>query len=398
MSNSVSTSINSYEQFEEGELRLRDDKKMDIGSFNNEISSESILNNFPVITGYYGVVLRKKKHPLFGSYWSKEYCLLQSNIFVCHELKYPYKIKKCVSVASISKCEISRMDPCIYCLVVNNNSNRDDQVGKSEVSGKRCFSCFNLKSGNFEIIKIKCKSVLDTQKWTFHINNTVKNWKLNKINVKSLYNANQFIEKTLAHELFEKMNRKLKKVALQASIHNMIWIFKQVEQRNLYISFYRMIINSITKINNEMYSESILSSSNSSTSNSVVSSEESTFKRDLLLIKRRIILFKVEQGSNHLKRFIARRMSEYWKLFVNNIKDSSTSSFGESDCMEIHYKLILKRRIFLFWRELLRIILLKDKNKQKYRKSVDSVISTGSVPYYNADDTAFHSNQSSPPK
>ncbi|OII75529.1 uncharacterized protein cubi_02050 [Cryptosporidium ubiquitum] len=388
INSSVSTSLNSYENFDDNEeLKLSGQKKIDTDNFQSEINPGNIINNFPIITGYYGVVLRKKKHPLFGSYWNKEYCLLQSNIFVCHELKYPYKIKKSISIASISKCEISKMDPCVYCLTINNNEHNS---GKSEISQIRGFSCFNFKNKKIEIIKIKCTSTLDTQKWTLYINNTLKNWRSNKNNAKNLYNANQYIEKTIAQELFEKVNRKLKKVIIQSSINNMILIFNQIQKRNFYNSFYKIKINSIINLNNKE------SESSRSTSNLSTSKNDFTFKNDLLLIKRRIILFKIEQGSNHLKRIIIKRMSEYWELFKNQIKSNLFNSYRESEFMEIHYKLIIKRRIFLFWRELLRIISLKNKdNKQKKRKSVDLIISTDSTAAYNTNDTLFHSNSSS---
>ncbi|CUV06351.1 unnamed protein product [Cryptosporidium hominis] len=384
-SNSVSTSLNSYENFDENqELKLTGEKKIEIDHFQNEISPRNIINNFPVITGYYGVVLRKKKHPLFGSYWNKEYCLLQSNIFLCHELKYPYKIKRSISIASISKCEISKMDPCVYCLTINNNEENLEKAGISQVSG---FSCFNFKSRKIEIIKIKCTSTLDTQKWNLYINNTLKNWRSNKNNTKNLYNGNQYIEKTIAQELFEKMNKKLKKIIIQSSINNMILIFRQIEKRNLYNSLYKIKINSIINSNNDIEQESI---SSKNTNYSSISNNDFTFKKDLLLIKRRIILFKIEQGSNHLKRLIIKRMSEYWKL----LKEHSLNNHEDHEFMEMHYKLILKRRIFLFWRELLRVILLKDKNfKRENRKTINSVIPKDST--ITNSNNFFHSNLSS---
>ncbi|POM85137.1 hypothetical protein CmeUKMEL1_15890 [Cryptosporidium meleagridis] len=383
-SDSVSTSLNSYENFDENqELKFTGEKKIEIDYFQNEISPRNIINNFPIITGYYGIVLRKKKHPLFGSYWNKEYCLLQSNIFLCHELKYPYKIKRSISIASISKCEISKMDPCVYCLTINNNENLE----KAGISQVNAFSCFKFRSRRIEIIKIKCTSTLDTQKWNLYINNTLKNWRTNKNNTKNLYNGNQYIEKTIAQELFENMNKKLKKIIIQSSINNMILIFRQIEKRNLYNSLYKIKINSIVNSNNDIYQESI---SSKNTNHSSISNNDFTFKKDLLLIKRRIILFKIEQGSNHLKRLIIKRMSEYWRL----LKENSLNNYEDHEFMEIHYKLILKRRIFLFWRELLRIILLKDNNfKRENKKTINSVIPKDST--ITSNDTFFHSNLSS---
>ncbi|KAH8583658.1 PH domain-containing [Cryptosporidium sp. chipmunk genotype I] len=386
ISSSVSTSLNSYENFDENEeLKLTDEKKIETDHFQNEISTRNIINNFPVITGYYGVVLRKKKHPLFGSYWNKEYCLLQSNIFLCHELKYPYKIKRSISIASISKCEISKMDPCVYCLTINNNQENSEKAGISQVRG---FSCFNFKNRKIEIIKIKCTSTLDTQKWNLYVNNTMKNWRSNKNNAKNLYNGNQYIEKTIAQELFEKMNKKLKKITIQSSINNMILIFRQIEKRNLYNSLYKIKINSIINSYNDIDKE-IISPRN--TSRSSISNNDFTFKKDLLLIKRRIILFKIEQGSNSLKRLIIKRMSEYWKL----LKVNSLNNHGDYEFMELNYKLIIKRRIFLFWRELLKIVLLKNKNYKENRKSINSIVSKDSITTHsNNNNNFFHSNLS----
>ncbi|KAJ1613174.1 hypothetical protein OJ252_1073 [Cryptosporidium canis] len=393
MSNSVSTSIASYEQLDEGELKFRDERRIDAIFFQNEMSPGNVLDSLPVITGYYGVVLRKKKHPLFGSYWSREYCLLQSNVLLCHELKYPYKIKKSVSVASISRCEVSKMDPCVYCLVIDNNK---DSSKRSETAEKKGFSCFTFGSRGLEIIKIKCKSAIDAQKWTHHINNTMKGWKLNRSSTKCLYSANQFIEKTIAQELFERANRKFKRTILQTSVQNMMLIFKQVERRNLYHCFYRIFAHYITMANQKIDDESI--SSGTSSISSTASENESEFQRDLLLIKRRIVMFKIEQGSNHLKRVLNKKISEYWRLFVRNLSENYASNCGESEYMEVHYKLILKRRIFSLWRELLDALLLKNSGKQKYRTSVDSITSSDSTLSYDTNETMFNSGQSSPIK
>ncbi|KAK6587785.1 hypothetical protein RS030_81221 [Cryptosporidium xiaoi] len=398
-----STSKPGEEYKNEPGIELKTDEK-DIG-LNMELDelvnlSGSIVNNFPVITGYYGIMLRKKRHPLFGSYWSKECCLIQSNMFVCHKLKYPYCITKCISIASIVKCEISIIDPCVFCISVDNKlkmENKNTNRKKSKVT----FFCFKnmCTKRRIENIKFKCISTLDTQKWISYINNNIKTWKLNKNASRNLFSGTNYIEKTVAQEVFEKLSKKMRKIVYQSHIQNFISLLQKHYLKQLYYSFNKLHLNYI------LIELSCKDDSSITTYKTNATSDNELYRNDLLLIKKRILTFKHEQGINNLNRIINRKKMNYWMKFVestaievksNNgndnfiINNNTAFNVNNSDnYMDIYYNQVKLRKCYYHWKALSvkrRIfnnhIELLNSYKSKYGNNGSSLASTEYYPTY----------------
>ncbi|KAF7458909.1 PH domain-containing protein [Cryptosporidium felis] len=389
-------------------------RKFEASSYVNEINNGKLINNLPVITGYYGKVLRKKKHAIFGSYWSKEYCLLQSNIFLCHELKYPFRIKKSISVASIVKCEISKIDPCVFFMTINNENNHgfdsksinkspplDIDVNKNYDQGKNQKppksgkkTCLFMILKRTKRIKIKCVSAVDAQKWTFYINNTIKNWNSNKNCPKSLFNGSQYIEKTVAQELLEKTNRKVRKILIQASLAGITNIIREDKMKNLYRSFYKLKMNSLLLQANGLDPLKDEDKAIQTSNYEPLLNTESSFRRDLILINRKIIAFKIERGFNQLKIIQRKKLSIYWNIFkrlTQAINSNNNYHGSTTESIEIQFSLILLRKTYQNWRNLTRKIIYYGKKNEK-KHSTESILSTSSIlTNYNTNQTTTSS-------
>ncbi|KAH8739623.1 hypothetical protein FG386_001180 [Cryptosporidium ryanae] len=400
-----STSKSGEECATELGLEIKMDEKD--GCLNMELSdlvnlSGSIVNNFPVITGYYGIMLRKKRHPLFGTYWSKEYCLIQSNMFVCHKIKYPYCITKCISIASIVKCEISIIDPCVFCISVDNELKMENKSTNKKKSRTSVFFFGNKGSRKkLENIKFKCISTFDTQKWINYINNNIKTWKLNKNTSKNLFSSTNYIEKTVAQEMFERVSKKMRKIVYQSYIQSFSNLLKKLYLKQLYYSFSRLHLNYVLTDQGCKDDSSITTYKSNVTS---TSDNELLYRNDLLQIKKRILTFKHEQGINNLNRIINRKKMNYWTNFVDNLSfeinnknrndnftclDSNTAGNPNNgdNYVDYYYNQVKLRRVYYRWKALTKKrgifnshIEILNNYKLRYENNNSSLVSTDYYP------------------
>ncbi|OII77980.1 PH domain-containing protein [Cryptosporidium andersoni] len=276
---------------------------------NTSIPIQNDIIKLPVvITGCYGLVLRKRVNKVFGSYWTREYCMIQFNILVFHKVKYPFYITKSISVASIIKCEASVIDSCVFSIFVNKS---DDS----------CMSSCRKKKVQ---IKLKCTSTVDMQRWVLYINNNIKSWKNNKNSAKNLISNEQYIERSVAEGIIEKVTRKLKKSNRALILNQLNFIIKKRLIILLSNSFNILLLNK--------------------NRNSVTSIESNENECDGPLIFKRFMK-EVQISVNILKsmfsfsRIVESRLKLHWDI----LKKHKTTT-----CI-LHEKITL-RDLFHIWR------------------------------------------------
>ncbi|EEA05143.1 PH domain-containing protein [Cryptosporidium muris RN66] len=255
---------------------------------NTSIPIQNDIIKLPVvIAGCYGLVLRKRVNKIFGSYWTREYCMIQSNILVFHKVKYPFYITKSISVASIIKCEASLIDSCVFSIFLNKS---DDS----------CMSSCRKKKVQ---IKLKCTSTVDMQRWVLYINNNIKSWKNNKNSAKNLISNDQYIERSVAEGIIEKVTRKLKKSNRALMLYQLNFIIKK-----------RLII--------------LLSNS---------------FKI-LLLNKNRNSVVSIESNENECGPLILKRFMKEVQMSVNILKSMFSFSRIVESRLKLHWDILKKHK------------------------------------------------------
>ncbi|KAL7068450.1 PH domain-containing protein [Cryptosporidium serpentis] len=271
-----------------------------------------------VIAGCYGLVLRKRVNKIFGSYWTRECCMIQSNILIFHKVKYPFYITKSISVASIIKCEASVIDSCVFSIFVNKS---DD-------------SCISSSKKKKMQIKLKCTSTVDMQRWVLYINNNIKSWKNNKNSAKNLISNDQYIERSAAEGIIEKVTRKLKKSNRALMLNQLNFIIKKRLIILLSNSFKILLLN---KNRNSMIS---------------IESNENEYDGPLILkkfIKEAQISVNILRGMFLFSQIVESKLKLHWNI----LKKHKTTT-----CI-LHEKIIL-RDLFHIWRQTLFF-----KNQQK---------------------------------